>query len=507
MATASASTAAPNLAADPVPPESRAVSAPALLAFIYLALPNVIFLAGWMRPWAAAIGMLGLAGALAPLLERKWRREASRFTEAWSRVLALLAVAVAWSALGGAGHLFYANTDWITRDAVLHDLVLGDWPVRYAVDDRSGLLLRAPIAYYLPAALLGKFLGHSFADPLLLVWTALGVWILLMLVVGHDDSPRIVAGKVVVVVFFSGMDIVGMVLAAEQVSMTSHLEWWAGLFQYSSHTTQLFWVPGHALPGWIAAALLYRQWERRQLTRLLPAVVALIPLWSPLTALGVVPLALAAVAERVRRQGWSEAVSLRALAGAAVLAGLVGAFITADIGGGGEGQKIRSGWIWNFEPDLAALFARFLLFSLLEYLLLLGLLLTGRTPLALKVSGAVLVLLPLYMFGPGNDFVMRASIAPLMVLAIALSDAAPRLLGSGAPVRLRVLFITLLLFGGVTPITEMSRALVKPSWQPDPSRSVADLNAGSHYLADAANSRLVNLLRSDSAPRPPWKKP
>ena len=32
-------------------------------------------------------------------------------------------------------------------------------------------------------------------------------------------------------------------------NITSHLEWWAGKYQYSSTTTQLFWVPNHAPRG------------------------------------------------------------------------------------------------------------------------------------------------------------------------------------------------------------------------------------------------------------------
>jgi len=35
--------------------------------------------------------------------------------------------------------------------------------------------------------------------------------------------------------------------AIEHWDVTKHLEWWAGRYQYSSMTTQLFWVPNHAL--------------------------------------------------------------------------------------------------------------------------------------------------------------------------------------------------------------------------------------------------------------------
>lgn len=261
-------------------------------------------------------------------------------------------------------------------------------------------------------------------------------------------------------------------------------------------------MPGHALPGWIAAALLYRGWNSLRLVRLLPAIVASIPLWSPLTVLGVAPLAAAAFLDRVRREGWKGTVPLYAWAGALVLAALVGAFITAGVAGTvtGDAERIRSGWIWGFEEDLPALFARYILFLALEYLLLVVLILTVKRSPAVLVSAAVLAVLPAYSFGPGNDFVMRAPIAPLMVMALALGDAAPWLLGRGARAGIRVLAAMLLLLGCATPLTEIARVIVKPSWEPDASRSVVDVKAGGHYLAGEGSERLVMLLRGGGKP-------
>ena len=57
-------------------------------------------------------------------------------------LLALLAAA--WTALGGAGHLFHANgIDWVPRFAVMRDLVVAPWPPRYGAGAEA-MLLRAP---------------------------------------------------------------------------------------------------------------------------------------------------------------------------------------------------------------------------------------------------------------------------------------------------------------------------------------------------------------------------
>ncbi len=125
--------------------------------------------------------------------------------------------------------------------------------------DGGQSVLRAPLAYYLPAALVGKVAGVGVADTALLIWTAIGVALFLALAVERATTFRAALIIVAVLVLFSGMDLLGTVLRggfglAAHLRPVDHLEWWATRFQYSSHTTQLFWVPNHALPGWIATS-------------------------------------------------------------------------------------------------------------------------------------------------------------------------------------------------------------------------------------------------------------
>lgn len=465
---------------------------PLLAALAYLALPNAIFLAGWFAPWAAFLGGAALVAVLVPAFGRRPRLAGDPEAPGAGLAALLLVPAIGWTALGGAGHLFHANDDWVVRDAVLRDLTVEAWPVLYPGDDGGTRVLRAPIAYYLPASLIGRALGLGAADLALLAWTATGVWLLLLIVVDRTDSLGVAVTKVLTIVFFSGMDVLGGALSGDRPGWTSHLEWWAGLFQYSSHTTQLFWVPGHALPGWIAAALIYRRWTDPDFARQLPALLALVPLWSPLAAIGVLPLAVAVFLDRLRRRGFAHSVAPSAWAGALVLSGLVGAFITAD------GERIRSGWIWQFAPDLPRLALQYILFVILEYLLLWRLVLSVHRPPSLVVSGVFLALLPMYLFGPGNDLAMRASIPALMVVALALADALPRLLWRPAPASLRGVTLIALVLGCATPSTEIARALTEPRWSPSPTRRVVDATEGNHYLADSSSPRLAALLRRRS---------
>jgi hypothetical protein len=173
-------------------------------------------------------------------------------------------IGCAWTVFGGTDHLVFANADWHVRDAVLHDLVTSHWPVGYGLLDGMESVLRAPVAYYLPAALIGKLAGLSAAHMALSVWTAVGATLFLLQVLSLTRSRLGVAVLVAaVVVLFSGLDIIGNLLDdgprfRSDWNVTTHLEWWAGTYQYSSMTTQLFWVPNHALPGWLMIGLLYR---------------------------------------------------------------------------------------------------------------------------------------------------------------------------------------------------------------------------------------------------------
>src|ERR1700677_1025609 len=178
----------------------------------YLALPVVIFLAGWLEPWAAVPLLLCVGYALYPLVVPGRTRELCCDLSAWQVAIAI-AVGCAWTVCGGTGHWVFANADWHIRDAGLHDLVTGAWPVGYGAEGGGLTLLRAPIGYYLPAALVGKTAGLAAAHAAMAVWTAAGATLFLLQVLSRMP-PRVGAalGSVAVIVSFSGLDVVGTLL-------------------------------------------------------------------------------------------------------------------------------------------------------------------------------------------------------------------------------------------------------------------------------------------------------
>lgn len=156
----------------------RPLDSLSIAVLAYLALPNFIFFIGWLRwPFALFFSLL-LACSFGTAID--WRQVVWRWPCRMSAGLTLVTAALVWCAFGGAGHFVAAPIDWQARDAVLGDLVYGDWPVSYAFREGAHYILRSAIGYFLPAALLAKALGIQVVDLALYLWTALGTALFLL---------------------------------------------------------------------------------------------------------------------------------------------------------------------------------------------------------------------------------------------------------------------------------------------------------------------------------------
>jgi len=457
------------------------------LAIAYLALPVLLFFLGWFSPAIGGFLAVLLFAGLAPVLRSM---HGAPFAPPWRITLVAIIVALAWSALGGAGHFVYANSDWPVRDAVLRDLVVSGWPPGYGTVGGVEVILRTPVAYYLPAAALGKVFGLQTADIMLFVWTAIGVALFLVIALSSARSARHISIAIAVVVFFSGMDVFGGDrYFLNRPSITQHLEWWAQLFQYSANTTQLFWVPNHALPGWIVAALIYKHWRNPDFLAIAPIVFAVTPLWSPLITIGLAPFTLFIAAHHLRQEKWRGGVKPWAWLGAVVTFGTAAYYLVLD------GASIPSGWTVARVGSMHALGEVYVKFVALEFGLLALMLWFIRRDELIIVSALVLLVLPLYTFGPGNDLVMRSSIPALMILCLSAADALSKLNWSERSMQ-AIPVIVFLTFGAFTAVHEIARAVLVPRWTPALTRNLIEAARGTptHYLA-RVNPLLGTLMR------------
>lgn len=461
------------------------------LAVAYLTLPLVIFIAVAVVPALSGLLTAAVVAALWPFfhLRAPWDLQGS------IGVGLIIALAVGWSILGGSGHLVYANSDWLLRDAVLGDLTAYGWPSVYSNPDGGFAMLRAPVGYYMVPAYAARLLGLS---PQLTIglWTAVGSSLFLLMVTRGISSPGKKLTIAVLVIFSAGADVIGTILAGKPVTLTQHLQWWNDFFQYSSVTTLMFWVPNHALPGWLGLLLIWRLQDSTVFARVGGLVLVAAALWSPFAALGLVPYAGLVAFKHIKRGTWRSLLSWGNLL-VSPLSGLV-VVLTLTVATAGIHQ---SGVIHHIQ--LLALIPIFLTFNLLP-LVVIPLCLGWRMDRWGWVSIISLVVIPFYGFGPSNDFCDRTSIPALTYLAVVTARQFCRFNWTTAlenPLRAAAasLAVSLLLIGAVTPATELARAVLLPRWVADPHTNAAVASDGAaHYIAPVEAFKALRILRTDN---------
>jgi hypothetical protein len=461
-----------------------------LAACAYLALPVLIFTAWFKLPFALVFAGLWIAGMYSLLQGDRqctgWRLQYFDCVVMW--------LAISLCALAGVGHLFYANDDWVTRDAVLHDISLTSWPPAYIRYDGVSVILRAPIAYYLPASLVGWLAGVRAAELALYVWTVAGFALFLSLAVAMFKTTIESWVLLAVLLAFGGLDIVGFCAVSGRLPhLGEHLEWWARFAQYSSNTTLLFWVPNHALPGWLATILVLKHWHQPFLTRLAPFLLAVLLLWSPLVAVGISPFLLVGMNWRTVYKGVAGIKPILPWLGLGVV---LAQYVTLNT------ISIPSGWAVNDWPEPQLFWVRYLTFVGVEFGLLAVLLMwLGQASSAFWVAIAVLLLLPLYRFGGANDMVMRGSVPALLVLAC--TTVSP-LLDGRRPAALRGVLLGVVLLGALGSAQEPVRALLRPNWLSKgwTLQEVADHETHgvlpAHYVAVPVHKGLEAMMRRPS---------
>jgi hypothetical protein len=305
---------------------------------------------------------------------------------------------------------------------------------------------------FLIPAIVGKAYGTAMADLAMLLQNSLLLTLLLGLGSTLFESARERFVAFVVVVSFSGMDLIGQLLrsSATGEAIPDHLERWAGM-QYSSHLTQAFWVPQHAMAGWFGA-LLFLLWRDRRISLgEMYLLLQMLLLLSPLGVMGVLPFAayagIASLLQHSLRPGDFILPAVTTwLCAPAVL----------YLGAAGESVGFRSSSILPIA---------YLLFELLEvfvFIFCVAALNRKNAPdiRLLLVVAACLIAIPLIQVGEGGDFTMRVSISALALLAFLVAQALARAVTSeaarGAPVA--ILFVAMAI-GSVTGMFELFRAI------------------------------------------------
>jgi hypothetical protein len=391
------------------------------LTILYLALPYFLFAWGWLWwPYAALLTAILLAALVIAWKKVRDRNgpqaRAKLWIGGWEGVLLLVVTLMAFVP-AGVGGIGFQRDDWRKHNSVLHDISMNSWPVvlEHNDDGSPRYFLTYYLAYYLPAGAVGRVFGVAAAQLALFCWTFVGLllcarWVTTLV---GGWAPIVWAAWFAL----SGMDVVfGAILG------TSYGDWWAEYFQYSANYSLLIWVPQHALPGWLATALIVDELEQGGDLSLVGFAAALTALWSPFVTIGLAPVIAIAMLKGRLRTLWSLP---NLLTGPAIL--LVSMLLLKST----EQDKIIHGFIWQFYP-WQSVAIRWPLFCLAEF----GLYAILIAPEVLRKRGSderanlsrewfltailALLILPIYRLGQWNDLCMRASIPCLFLFWVVL---------------------------------------------------------------------------------------
>jgi hypothetical protein len=461
----------------------------AIASLGYLLLPNLFFAGGYLNtPWAL---LLAAALLLAFFQDARWLR--SNGSASIRPGVAVIVVVLVWVALSGAGAIGYQNEDHVKHNGVLKTLWERPWPPAFSdCGQAADCTMVYYTAFYLPAAAAGKLLGWQAANIALNLWTAAGALLAALWMQTFTRTRRL--WPVWFFIFAGGWDLVGYIAGSRTVPpFTEALEQWPNLYtQFNSPTFSLVWVPQHALPAWLATALIYARAESAGSSRGLILLGACVFLWSPLITIGLLPLMAFAVF-RTRARGLFTATELLAAAVAAAM--LVPYFMSSAL-------KATQGPLWHF-VGVRRVLALPLLVLPLELGPLAALFFLRKTRPAAADSRwfllalAVCCALPWYVFGYYGDLCMRGSTPAIFLMVVLVASALPDWMTTP---RHRAALFAVLLIASASSVHEMARSVTRYSWRaPAPSAIPTPIlleprdRIGSQYLG-RADSFFVRYL-------------
>lgn len=457
-----------------------------ILAVCYIALPFLIFVIGWLRWYISVPVVVLVAFAVFQFLHFNNVVHCNGLCKKnLPLILGIIAIVFFWVYLSGIGGFVYQNTDHGARNAIFRVLVSEQWPVNIEMADGTSRSLIYYIGFWLPASVVGKIWGIQAGFCFQALWAVLGICLVLYYI--FTIYKKVSIGPLLLLVFFSGLDCVGGYLAGNVYKFYEHLEWWANPYQYSSMTTQLFWVFNQALPIWLIIMLMYVQKQNRYIVLILS--LAMLP--STIPFVGAIPFAIYFMVKNIwqyRRSNTDKRWIRDVFSYANVVGGgLIGLISFGYLIGNQSGNNLASSSQAISNNDYNASLMIYVMFILLEvgiYILFLYKY-QKKNPLFYIIIGCLLII-PLFRVGYGSDFCMRASIPALILLMLMCLQSYTEALKNKKYIYIGAL-TAVLIIGAITPLHEINRAINKTIYYQRNGKNIWAEESNKEELLNSSN--------------------
>ena len=473
-------------------------------SYAYILLPFLIFTAGWMKLcFSIPIVVILIFCYYKIVCETPslWLPELNK--ENVIKALFIVGLIAIWVYYSGIGKFVFQNTDHYARNGIFDLLVEKKWPIvsnnlsQFRMQGISMTGLIYYIGYWLPSAVVGKILGLRVGYYAQAIWAVLGITLLYYFVCAHLKKLRI--WPLIVLIFFSGWDIVGTFLNDSNIFLIAnslHLEQWATAYQYSSITTQLFWVFNQAVPIWLCTMMIYTQKDNRNRIFILACTM----LTSTLPFIGLLFIVLFFCLTQ-REKDFSHNIGKRSSFVQYVKAVISDTCTVQNIVGGGiigiltflylssniAGTNSSSANTVLYNPSMQNRLFKLIVFLLLEVGVYVVVLYKYHSDNRLFYYIIVcLCIIPIIHIGTSNDFCMRTSIPFLFLIAVFTIESIEKALILKEK-RMFLIIIAVLIIGGITPLHEFARTISQSNERVANNQQVEENDASTWEIMNSIN--------------------
>ena len=482
------------------------------ISLLFLEVPFFLFLCYWSNLYIGCI-----VGILIFILHfYQWKKDSNKNLQIKSSfIILILLVSLIWVFWSGIGGYFFQSSDHGARNAIYHDLLNFKWPVIY----ENGRYLNYYFGYWLIPAFITKVLKNLFLVDLwtlgefvLYTYTVIYVFIIILQIIRRNIiTKKNIYIALICLILFSGLDICGLLIKLilkgefhfineiinwwnSNESIFNHIEWWANHWQYSSNTTQLFWVFNQALPAWLSTLIILNKDDLKQ-----DLYIGVLTLFlAPFPACGLILISIGKML--VNKNNLKKQV-VSVISKENIISILFFVFICAFYLGNSRikiGTEERLFSIIKFHSLELKDYILLFLHLLFEVLLFFPLIRNSKYRIQGYICLTYLLILPFINFRGSYDFQMRSSIPELFFIMLVLIDQLIDLKNYSKRVK-KIIGIVFIL-GAITPLVEFSRGIKymhlygKMSNPDDSVKSFYNINDKNFVGKDFKNSKFYKYF-------------